>query len=358
MKQFRILVLHDGKPGHLSQSYGLARMIASRCIRCECEIVLVRAVPRLKLLNRLLRRLAVSPFAGLRKAVFYLYRIDKRSIGAVDLVVSFGGNVVALNIAFSQQRAIPNALIGSNYTIPEYAIQAHLSLNGELGGRNAIATSVVLCRVDKDHCQRAGLALQNHGRPLWTLLVGGDGSGYGYHDADWHRLGAAVRALSEQYGIQWLISSSRRTGAAGVSILRRYMDDDVCRAAIWYEGGGSAPLDAFLGAASHIFCTEDSLSMVSEAVAMDKPVICLRPTETLPTRTHGKALSYMAKIRLIERLDISAMAQYRPYSWLPEKSYSAHLDEIFARIVALGAVTGMLPTSAEKQPPSASIMPV
>lgn len=358
MKRFRILVLHDGKPGHLSQSLGLARMIESRCLRCECEIVVVKAVPRIKLLNRLARRLVMSPTPFLRSLVFSLYRIEKRAIEMIDLVVSFGGNVVALNIAFSKQLEIPNALIGNSYSIPEHAIRAHLSLNGELGGGNAIATSVVLCRIDQVRCQRAGQELQDQGRPLWTLLVGGDGSGYDYHDADWHRLGAGIRALSEQYGIQWLISSSRRTGAAATKILQRYMDDDVCRAAIWYEDGHSEPLDAFLGAASRIFCTEDSLSMVSEAVAMDKPVVSLRPTETLPTSTHGKAINYMAKIQLLERVDINAMAQYRSSLTAPKKSYSAHLDDIFYRIVALGAVTEMLPQSSDRIASKSAAMPI
>ncbi|CAA0079710.1 Uncharacterised protein [Zhongshania aliphaticivorans] len=348
MKQFRILVLHDGKPGHLSQSYGLASMIANRCTRCECDVISVRAVPRLKLLNRMLRRMAVSLHPALRRLVFSLYRIDPLPSEPVDLVVSFGGNVVALNVAYSQAHGIPNALIGNSYTIPNEAICAHLSLIGDLGDANAIATTVVLCRVDQERCRRAGLALQTSQRPLWTLLVGGNGSGYGYHDSDWHRLGDALRALSEQYGVQWLISTSRRTGVAGVNILKRYVDDDICRAAIWYEDGVSEPLDAFLGASSQIFCTEDSLSMVSEAVAMDKPVISLRPTESLPTRTHGKALTYMADIGLVERVDISAMAQYQPQPWLPEKTYSAHLDDIFARIIALGAVTEMVRTPAKR----------
>lgn len=359
MKQFRILVLHDGKPGHLSQSYGLARLIASRCTRCDCEIVSVRAVPRLKLLNRLLRRMAVSVNPLLRRLVFVLYRLEKMPIVPVDLVVSFGGNVVALNVAYSQLHGIPNALIGSGYTIPSHAIRAHLSLSGDLGDKNAVATTVVLCRVDQERCRQAGLALlQNSDRPLWTLLVGGNGSGYGYHDSDWHRLGAAVRALSEQYDIQWLISTSRRTGAAGVNILRRYMDDDICRAAIWYEGEVSESLDAYLGAASKIFCTADSLSMVSEAVAMDKPVITLRPTESLPTRAHSKALDYMAEVRLIERLDLSALPYYRPSYCLPEKSYSAHLDEIFTRIIALGAVNEMVRSPAPKYVGSHSVQPV
>jgi mitochondrial fission protein ELM1 len=358
MKRFRILVLHDGKPGHLSQSLGLARMIASRCIRCECEIVIVKAVPRIKLLNRLSRRLVMSSSPYVRYLVFSLYRIEARAIEMIDLVVSFGGNVVALNIAFSKQFGIPNALIGDSYSIPEHAIRAHLSLNGELGGGNAIATSVVLCRVDQARCLRAGQALQDQGRPLWTLLVGGDGSGYDYHDADWHRLGAGIRALSEQYGIQWLISSSRRTGAAATKILQRYMDDDVCRAAIWYEDGHSEPLDAFLGAASRIFCSEDSLSMVSEAVAMDKPVITLRPTEALPSHTHGNAINYMANIKLLERIDINAMAQYRPHFAEPEKSYSAHLDDIFYRIVALGAVTEMLPQPGDRLANQSAAIPI
>jgi len=338
VKKFRILVIHDGKPGHFSQSYGLARLIASRCTRCDCEISSLRAKPRLKLLNRLLRYAAASQNAFLQKLILLFYRHTPLPSEAIDLVISFGGNVVALNIALSQYWRIPNVLVGSSYTIPESMISAHVSLKGDMGDSNAVASRLVVCRTEPRRCHRAGRALRANGQRLWAIFVGGDGSGYRYHDADWHRLGAALQAMSAQYGVRWLVSTSRRTGRQGNAILRSYLDASVCAASIWYEDESSEPLDAFIGAASRLFCTEDSLSMLAESLAMAKPVISLRPTDSSPSKTHRDALAYMVNMGLLLQLDFSALAQYRPHHYDPVKSYAAHLDEIFQRFIALGAV--------------------
>jgi len=48
----------------------------------------------------------------------------------------------------------------------------------------------------------------------WLLLIGGNGAGYRYEDADWRALAAAVNRLGKEEGVRWLVTTSRRTGAA------------------------------------------------------------------------------------------------------------------------------------------------
>ncbi len=346
MQSLRILVLHDGKPGHRSQSEGMARLIAAEEQR-PCHIEFLRAKPRLKLLNRPLRRLASSGFTTAQKAVIAGHNLETLPQYTPDLIISFGGNTVALNIALSQYWQIPNILIGNHYGLRTDLVTAHATAFGNPRQANAIATRIALCKTNREACQQAGAEIQHTAgnTPLWTMLIGGDGSGYEYHTADWFALVEAMKALSASHGVRWLISTSRRTNSDGLAIVRKTCGPEICESAIWYgEEANQKSLDAYLGAAERIFCTEDSLSMLSESVAMDKAVISLRPASAQPKATHAKIIQHMLGVDLIERESIATLANYQPSPFHPAERYDAHLRSIYDRVRELGA----LPTPKQK----------
>src|SRR5207245_2839417 len=66
-----------------------------------------------------------------------------------------------------------------------------------------------------------------------------------------------------------VVTPSRRTGAAGVALLRQRLAG--LSAEIW-DGTGDNPYYAYLAAADALLVTADSVSMVSEAAATGKPV--------------------------------------------------------------------------------------
>jgi hypothetical protein len=65
------------------------------------------------------------------------------------------------------------------------------------------------------------------------------------------------------------VTPSRRTGAAGVALLRERLAGS--RTIIW-DGSGENPYFAFLALADAFMVTADSVSMISEAAATGKPV--------------------------------------------------------------------------------------
>src|SRR5207245_4006518 len=66
-----------------------------------------------------------------------------------------------------------------------------------------------------------------------------------------------------------VVTPSRRTGAAGVALLRQRLAG--LSAEIW-DGTGDNPYYAYLAIADALLVTADSVSMVSEAAATGKPV--------------------------------------------------------------------------------------
>lgn len=339
-----ILVLHDGKPGHFSQAQGVARLLA-RGHRGATQIRAIRARPKLKLLNRLLRLLAAMNQPWAQRLVSLAYRCDELPDIAPDIVVSFGGNVLALNVALSQHWRCRNVVIGNCYSLPANAVSANVTAFPTASASSAwqqcnVSSRVALCKTDAEQNSRAGsLLLEQAERPLWAMLVGGDGSGLRYQESDWHQLGQAMAAVATRHRIQWLLTTSRRSGQQAGEILGSYLDEQNCLSSIVYQGASSPNADAYLGAAERVFCTEDSLSMVSEAVAMHKPVIGLRPANSVIRGSHLRSLLYLQSQGLVERWAIADLELYQPSAFMPLRSYEQHLDSLYQRLQARLAIT-------------------
>ena len=350
MSVLRLWVLHDGKPGHYSQAFGVARLI-QQCSQRPCEIVAIRARPKLKLANHALRFLAASAGAPLLRCFPLAYCRDELPDEPPDLIISFGGNVLALNVALSRLLGCPNLVVGNCYGLPSNSVSANLTAFVDRGRsadwqRRNIGSQVALCKTERSRCERLGnLLWEQSPTPLWTMLVGGPGSGYCYGDDDWRELATAMVQLSQRHGIRWLLSTSRRSAGAA-EILRRVLSEESCLASIYYQGSNSPSADAFLGAGERLFCTEDSLSMLSEAVAMEKAVVSLRPARAVVSGTHLRAVTYLADQRLIERLAIGELVDYQPKDSQPLRSYTQHLEAIYQQICALTAISLGAPSAA------------
>ena len=354
-----ILVLHDGKPGHFSQAQGLARLLARRH-RGVVHIHAVRARPKLKLLNRLLRLLAAMNQPWAQRLVYSAYRCDELPDIGPDVVVSFGGNVLALNVALSQHWRCPNVVIGNCYSLPANTVSANVTAFPTASASSAwqqrnIPSQVALCKTDAEQNTRAGSVLLEQAEcPLWAMLVGGDGSGLRYQESDWHQLGQAMAAVATRHGIQWLLTTSRRSGQLAGEILGSYLNEQNCLSSIVYQGASSPNADAYLGAAERIFCTEDSLSMVSESAAMQKPVIGLRPANSVIRGSHLRSLLYLQSQGLVERWAIADLESYLPSAFKPLRSYEQHLDSLCQRLQARLAIA----EPVESEPlPAAPAMP-
>src|SRR5207248_9117292 len=79
----------------------------------------------------------------------------------------------------------------------------------------------------------------------------------------------AIAAIVRSTGGSAVVTPSRRTGEAGLALLRGRLAGLPC--AIW-DGTGDNRYDAYLAIADALLVTADSVSMVSEAAATGKPV--------------------------------------------------------------------------------------
>lgn len=311
MTNAEIWVLYDGKAGHLSQSHGLAERLASRM---GAQVKIVKARPRLGVL-RILAVWLCRQGLVLPRALLSLYRCRLPS-GAPALVVSFGGKVVPLNLALASLYNCDNILIGNRYQVPEKHFSVLVNARDE-DIPHQVVTRVPFSSTAKgltpDDMERLA-RLQRSPRPLWLMLLGGEGSGFTYSDEDWKRLKQAMIALAEQQGIRWLVSSSRRTPSEGEALLADAQLQEYCQDTISFKDNGPG-IGVFLQAAERVFVTADSLSMVTEAVANSAavPVVGLLPADVAGAGgIHQQTLNHYRQRRWLELLPIISLATFEP----------------------------------------------
>ncbi|MES2252204.1 MAG: ELM1/GtrOC1 family putative glycosyltransferase [Pseudomonadota bacterium] len=111
---------------------------------------------------------------------------------------------------------------------------------------------------------------KNQNTHTLTVLLGGDSKHYRFQNADFSELATYLKQkMSLIPNAQLLITASRRTPPHGIHILQTELAG--LNVTFW-NGDGINPYFNYLGSADEILVTGDSISMISEACYMGKPV--------------------------------------------------------------------------------------
>lgn len=299
----RIWLLTDGRRGHEQQAQGVVRLLGEFG---PIQLETVVAQPHKRALLRLFGRRA--PVAVLP----WLYRRWQLPEGRPDLIVSAGGDTTLANVVLARHLAVPNIFCGSRRRFAadaffllltrerqaDHVANLVLKLSPLLYGRRDIRAAAAAWRQ-----QHPGIE-----QPIWTLLIGGNGAGLDYQTADWLQLADAMQQLSQQHGVRWCLSSSPRTGAAVEKLLQQSIPAALLIDAIWFSAEPQRALLPLLGAAEHIVCTADSMSMLNQAVAAGVPVTAIKPASFAADERYRAQLASLARDFGVQCLAIAELA--------------------------------------------------
>jgi len=144
-------------------------------------------------------------------------------------------------------------------------------------GDNVVITRTALHRVTQERLAAAkrhwAPVFAPLRRPLVAVLLGGANGRYRFDAAQALELAIMLGAMARPAGAGLLITGSRRTDPATLSILRQVLAP---QGAWFWDGTGENPYFGMLACADAIIVTADSVSMVSEAVATAAPVFLVR----------------------------------------------------------------------------------
>lgn len=256
-------VLHDGKPGMRSQALGLAE--AAGFPFSEISLSVRRPWTWLP------PQLWLAPLAAVRAGSCAL------SSPWPDLVIGCGRNTV--RPALAVRRAGGAATLAVHVQDPNFR-RGEFDLlvvpeHDRLRGPHVLVTKAALHRVTPQRLEAERHrfpALETLRRPILGVLIGGSNRAYRLGLSQLAGIAEGIAAALKSTDGSAVVTASRRTGAAGLALLRERLAGNA--ATIW-DGSGDNPYYAYLALADVLLVTADSVSMISEAAATGKPVYIL-----------------------------------------------------------------------------------
>jgi mitochondrial fission protein ELM1 len=259
-----VWALHDGKAGMASQALGLAEATGFRLVEKRLAIRFPWAVlpPQLWLL----------PFHAVRDVS------ERLTPPWPELVIACGRNAALPALAIRRASGgrtfavqIQNPGVGRAefdlFVVPEH---------DQIRAPQVIMTRGAVHRVTRARLAAAGErfpALAAMPRPILSVLIGGANKAYRLSFQRLGEIAEAIGIILRTNGGSALVTPSRRTGEAGLLLLRDRLKG--LSVSVW-DGTGENPYFAFLALADAFLVTADSVSMISEAAATGKPVHILR----------------------------------------------------------------------------------
>ena len=300
----KVWCLSDGKPGHYNQSKGLLQTLG---LGYTLQLEWLDMRLRFRWLRWLMRIM-------INRGVANQWLVNRHELtlpaGKPDLILSTGGNTSFLNAALASLLGCKNYYLGSLRGLNPERFTLVFTIEPVTGATNNIVMPLAPVPVDHEARRQASEALKKeHQGPLWTMLIGGSTREYRYAEEEWQALAAEMNRLAMAHGIRWLITTSRRTGEKIEQALQQALDADHLAEAVWYAAQPRKVMTAYLGSAERIFCTEDSLSMLTEAVTSGKPVTSLYPASCQPAATYQAAIQRLVEQGWIERSLISSIPE-------------------------------------------------
>ena len=322
-----VWVLDDGKPGHRTQSLGLAHQLG-----WDYEIKQLR-----------FNVLAELPNAWLRHGTAALRAESKAALQAPwpDLLIATGRRTAPVaawirRSALGKTKVVQGGRLGTLRddpfdlgVAPRYA---QLFPHERRMDVDLPITRVTQTALDEARGQWES-RLDADGQPRWALLIGGPNAEHSFSSGAARRMGERVAERARAAGARIWVTTSRRTPKASADALEAALGDLCTRFYRWTPGapGEENPFMGFLALADRLIVTGESASMLAEACASGRPV------EIYPLPRSMRTPS--AWVRLIARAvsdRIAARAYKRPVNRRGFERPQRRLERVSAGLLARG----------------------
>jgi mitochondrial fission protein ELM1 len=270
MKPLSIQILSDGKPGHENQSYGLAEAIGRRR---EVEV----------------SKISLSEVKG---GIARFRHAWKQSglLPRPDLILGAGHAVHPAMLALARRNKVP-CVVMMKPTLPCGLFDLCLVPEHDLGGKSpsghVIPTLGALNRVPPAN---------RDGRAGGIILLGGPSSSYGWDQA---AVITAVKAIVEDgRSLKWLATDSRRSPEGTLSGIAAAVPGLEIHP---HAGTGRNWLPEKLATASEAWVTEESISMIYEALSSGARVGLLPVPATKRAGRVARGIAKLAEAGFVTR---------------------------------------------------------
>ena len=272
-----ILILSDERPGHYHLAEGVAAAIARRVPVSVRRIAIERrkAAPGRVLAAAL--SLGLPPALALRSG----YVLGETALPAADVVISAGGDTLAANVATARLLGAANIFCGTLRHLPAEAFSLVVSSYARHAGLPRHLVCLKPNGLDPDTLPPRRHARAEGPPSVAGLLVGGPSGLFHWREDEWRRLAAFLGDSGRAHGTRWIVSTSRRTPDHVADLFQSIVRDAHGPIAelIDFRTAGPGTLPHLFGSVEAILATEDSSTMLSEAVCARLPVVGISPEQ-------------------------------------------------------------------------------
>ncbi len=290
-----VIILSDGIRGHVNQSRGVALWIsrlAGSGIR-ELEVPRLSGIRRFWTLKVRARALSIANGAFARKWLLenggssLLQEAERTAEGTGRLFLSTGSTAAPFSLALARclggkaATIMTPSVLGTKpfdfAVVPAHDFPAEApNVFCTLGAPNAVDEGCM-----KQEADRLFEKFPPASETRWGVLVGGNDANYRV-TPDWARrtVGFLAQKASE-LNADLYVTTSRRTPAETEDALAELSGRfPVFRMLLLASKESANPVPGILGGCTEVFCTEDSVSMISEAATAGFRVRLLRVERT------------------------------------------------------------------------------
>ncbi len=291
----RITILSDGKPGHVKQSEALLKEIIEKGNQADPPYE--TRVEKIEVEFRSLWRRRLFPLfafffipwaqGNLHRLGFFFSPECSRKLEEAnpDLLISTGAVLVPLNLCLARENLAKSAVL-MKPSFPFNFFRYHLALvpahdQGRMpAGHFRIqgALSGIDEKVLEISRRKISGSLRDPGKIRFSLFLGGETRKFKLPVSEVEILLRELERVAEKSGADYLVTTSRRTSEAVTRFLRERLKNSFHCQLYVNASEDSRPevVPAFLALADTLIVTEDSLSMISEALSTGKNVVIVK----------------------------------------------------------------------------------
>jgi len=327
-----VLVLDDGKQGHLNQSLAVAKQIQNARANTQgyktedTKIVIVRVGYASRPKRLLLTAASICAnwrcHGCMRCMRFCLDRGSYDTLMGMycDFVVSCGTSLSPINVFISRECNAKSIAIMSPGPMGtrKFDLAILPKHDNPAARKNVLVTETAPNLIEKERgslCKRSFIEKLNLDaeKPKIGLLIGGDTQRFTLSESTIAAVLDGILKASERLNGEIFVTTSRRTAARISDYLKqRLFRNERCKLlVVANEENPEGVLEGILSLSDIIVVSGESISMISEAINASKPVLVFKLEKKGADRStkHEAALKNFASKGYVRIVDSSAMAE-------------------------------------------------
>lgn len=295
-KERNILILSDGKAGHLRQSEGLVKLINQQlAIRGIKTNLFIQQVKFRSNIAKFIFSIA-SLFNGKYQCQGCLgclrYALTEDSLKGFmsfnpDIIVSAGSALSTINYLLAKENQAKSLVLmrPGFLGLGKFDLVIMPKHDRPVRRKNVVVTDGALNLVDQDYLSQRSSRLGQSGllkgpllKPCIGLLIGGDSKKFFISPEIIIELSAQIKKSAEKLNADILITTSRRTSSEVENALKKeFSNYPRCKLlVIASENNNPDVIGGILGLSNIIISSPESISMISEAACAEKYVVVFK----------------------------------------------------------------------------------